>query len=536
MNGKFRTASFVAAVFAAAFGGGLGSAQQPAPGAAPPPQGGGGRGGGAAAAGFFTAVDANKDGATTRDEMRSTFERWFGEWDTAKAGTLGQEQIATGLAAAMPAPAAPAGGFGGGRGAQNQTPQPQHVQAMVAALPATAPAKPKQPRKVLVLGKAAGFVHSSIPLAGRTVEELGKKTGAWTTTITYDPADINEQNLKQYDGVFLASTTGAFLDDANDAAATAARRKALLDFVRSGKGLMGIHAATDSYHRNAPAAGQPAAAPPAAGAAPGRGAGAGGARGGFGGGRGGGAGAIVAAFMAQGDKNSDQRLSRDEFVGLADVWYGKLDSASAGRVTQAEFGQRFVGAVLPPPPPPAAAAASSFAPPRPGCTGYSNQQASTELGPDNQVGSWPEFNKMIGGFFKWHWNNPQEITYKIDEPNHVLNAPFKKLSGPLVINDETYTMGRDTYSRQNVRVLTSVDYSKMCDEDKKKELNPREDHDYALSWIKRDGKGRVFYMTHGHDESVYAKTPLLEHLLAGMQYALGDLQADDSPSVKGGTK
>ena len=156
----------------------------------------------------------------------------------------------------------------------------------MAALPATAPAKPKQARKVLVLGKAAGFVHSSIPLAGRTVEELGKKTGAWATTITYDPADINEQNLKQYDAIFLASTTGAFLDDANDAAATAARRKALLDFVRGGKGLAGIHAATDSYHQNAPAAGQPAAAPAAAG--PGRGApGAGGGRGGFGGGRGG---------------------------------------------------------------------------------------------------------------------------------------------------------------------------------------------------------------------------------------------------------
>ena len=254
----------VGALFAAAFGGGLGSAQQPAPGG---PAGGGGRGGGAAAAGFFTAVDANKDGATTRDEMRSTFERWFGEWDTAKAGTLGQEQIATGLAAAMPAPQIPAGG---GRGAgQNQTPQPQHVEAMMAALPATAPAKPKQARKVLVLGKAAGFVHSSIPLAGRTVEELGKKTGAWATTITYDPADINEQNLKQYDAIFLASTTGAFLDDANDAAATAARRKALLEFVRGGKGLAGIHAATDSYHQNAPSASQPAAvgaAGPGAGA------------------------------------------------------------------------------------------------------------------------------------------------------------------------------------------------------------------------------------------------------------------------------
>jgi hypothetical protein len=29
---------------------------------------------------------------------------------------------------------------------------------------------------------------------------------------------------------------------------------------------------------------------------------------------------------------------------------------------------------------------------------------------------------------------------------------------------------------------------------------------------------------------------MLEHLLAGVQYALGDLQADDSPSGKGGTK
>ena len=114
---------------------------------------------------------------------------------------------------------------------------------------------------MLVLGKAAGFVHSSIPLAARTIEALGQKTGAWSTTVTYDPAEINEQNLRQYDAIFLASTTGAFLDDPNDPAATAARRKALLDFVRGGKGLAGIHAATDSYHQNAPAPGAAATAP-----------------------------------------------------------------------------------------------------------------------------------------------------------------------------------------------------------------------------------------------------------------------------------
>ena len=32
---------------------------------------------------------------------------------------------------------------------------------------------------------------------------------------------------------------------------------------------------------------------------------------------------------------------------------------------------------------------------------------------------------MIGGFFKFHWNDGQTITVKIDEPKHPLNAPFK---------------------------------------------------------------------------------------------------------------
>ncbi len=163
------------------------------------------------------------------------------------------------VTAAFPRPAAFAAGARG-RGAQNQTPNPADVEKMMAALPDRAPAKPKRPRKVLVLSKAAGFVHSCIPLAAKMMEELGTKTGAWTTTVTYDSADITDQNLKQYDLLFLNNTTGAFLDDPNDPAATAARKKALLDFVRSGKGLAGIHAAADSYHEARGATPPPAAA------------------------------------------------------------------------------------------------------------------------------------------------------------------------------------------------------------------------------------------------------------------------------------
>ena len=101
-----------------------------------------------------------------------------------------------------------------------------------------APSKSGTP---LMLATSRGFQHSSIPLAARMVEEMGKKTGAWTTDVTYHAAAINPQTLANYDAIFLSSTTGTFLDEPNpfgDPAITAlneARRKAFMDFVRGGK-------------------------------------------------------------------------------------------------------------------------------------------------------------------------------------------------------------------------------------------------------------------------------------------------------------
>ena len=113
-----------------------------------------GQGGGPSAT-LFTLVDTNKDGAVSREELKGTFDKWYTEWDKAKTNALTLEQVFMGLGSVFP-PAPPAGGRGGAP-AQNQTPRAEDVSAMMAALPATAPAKPKQPRKVLVLGKGSGF-------------------------------------------------------------------------------------------------------------------------------------------------------------------------------------------------------------------------------------------------------------------------------------------------------------------------------------------------------------------------------------------
>lgn len=462
--------------------------QPPAAGAQQAGRGGGGGRGGAGAA-LFTAADSNKDGAVTRDEFKATFDGWYSTWDTAGAGALTQAQLSAGLGAAMPQPSnvgpPPNPDACGGRSANPQVACPADVDKMMAALPDKAPATPLKPRKILVLGRAAGFVHSSIPLAAKFVDAVGSKTGAWTTTITYDAADINTANLQQYDVVFLDSTTGCFLDDPNDKAATDARRAALLAFVRGGKGIAAIHATSDSYHGNS--------------------------CGGGGGGRAGGPGAGLAAPMiAQGDTNADQRLSRAELNALADAWFDKLDPEKTGRVSQQDFGARFASLT----PAPAGRAAD----------------APAAQGPPGGQPLWPEWNTIIGGYFKFHWNNPQLITVKIDDPKSPLTAMFNGQG--FEIHDETYTYNQESFSRTNVHVLTSIDYDKMSAEDKAKESNPRADHDYGLSWIRREGSGRIFYEAHGHDESIYAMRPMLEHVIAGIQYALGDLKADDSPSVK----
>jgi len=95
------------------------------PGPAVPGGPGGGRGGFGPAMligpGLFSATDSNKDGALSRAEFKDTFAKWFAEWDAEKSGSLTEENLRTGLSAALPQPnlGGPGGVFdrpGGGRG------------------------------------------------------------------------------------------------------------------------------------------------------------------------------------------------------------------------------------------------------------------------------------------------------------------------------------------------------------------------------------------------------------------------------------
>lgn len=130
----------------------------------------------------------------------------------------------------------------------------------------TASAWGKDPKRVLVVSTTTGFRHSSIPTAEKVIAELGQKSGAFTVDYARvepnspefkgadgkpDAAKVNAaitsvlaekmspEALKNYDAVVFANTTGDLpIPD----------RQAFLDWIKSGKGFVGMHSCSDTYH------------------------------------------------------------------------------------------------------------------------------------------------------------------------------------------------------------------------------------------------------------------------------------------------
>jgi len=120
----------------------------------------------------------------------------------------------------------------------------EEIQKIENAAPQKATVKPARPRKLLVFWRCEGFFHTAIPVGNRALEVMGKKTGAYDVVVTDDYSVFTKENLKQFDAVCLNNTTGLKFDPKE----TPERCEALMDFVKNGKGIAGIHAATDNFN------------------------------------------------------------------------------------------------------------------------------------------------------------------------------------------------------------------------------------------------------------------------------------------------
>ena len=142
--------------------------------------------------------------------------------------------------------------------------------------------------------------------------------------------------------------------------------------------------------------------------------------------------------------------------------------------------------------------------------------------------TFPEFGNMIGGRGAWHRSKTEQIYVRVEEPDHPLTKMFP--AEGFNWTDEIFRYPT-IYSRKNLRVLLSIDIARSEMKNDPPGKRERKDDDYGLAWIRPYGKGRVFYCDMAHQLKTFFDPVMLKFNFAGVQYALGDLDAPDAPDV-----
>jgi len=93
---------------------------------------------------------------------------------------------------------------------------------------------------VLMLRHSAGFEHSYLPHAEVALKEIGKASGDFQCATTHRCDRVNAKNLADIDVLVFATTGELPMDDE--------QKKAMLNWISSGKGFVGIHNATDTFY------------------------------------------------------------------------------------------------------------------------------------------------------------------------------------------------------------------------------------------------------------------------------------------------
>jgi cytochrome c len=112
--------------------------------------------------------------------------------------------------------------------------------AVAPDLVSRAAVAPRQPAfRILLYTRTTGFRHDSIPAAIAAIRQLGRDNG-FDVEQTEDQSRFTDEGLAPYAAVVFLMTTGDVLSDTQQAA--------FERYIRSGKGYVGIHSASDTEY------------------------------------------------------------------------------------------------------------------------------------------------------------------------------------------------------------------------------------------------------------------------------------------------
>ena len=98
----------------------------------------------------------------------------------------------------------------------------------------------RPPDRILYFTYSAGYRHDVIPLSKAILTQLGRNSGVFEVISTEDTSEFSTENLKRYAAVMFYTS--------GELPMSGAQKTALLNFVRSGRGFIGVHSATDTFY------------------------------------------------------------------------------------------------------------------------------------------------------------------------------------------------------------------------------------------------------------------------------------------------
>jgi len=125
----------------------------------------------------------------------------------------------------------------------------EQAKGILAHTPKKAAVKPKKARKLLVYVQTDQFRTPGEPYVNRMLKVMGEKTGAFSAEFSSDINVFLPENLDKYDAFALNSTVNMPVSPET----TPKICESIMNFVRGGKGAIGIHGAVDNF-RNWPEA------------------------------------------------------------------------------------------------------------------------------------------------------------------------------------------------------------------------------------------------------------------------------------------
>ncbi len=135
---------------------------------------------------------------------------------------------------------------------------------------------------------------------------------------------------------------------------------------------------------------------------------------------------------------------------------------------------------------------------------------------------WPEYGEMVGAWFDGHPWNQFQAPVIVEDQNFPASKPFPK---EFTIHDEIYQPSKE-FSRDKVRVLMRLDENKLNLSQKGVK---RADKDWAVTWVRNYGKGRVFYSTFGHREDALDRPDVQKMYLEALKWVMKLTDGDATP-------